>query len=424
MRLHILKHFHAYLVVALLITAVPGQTQTDVYLEIYAKTFQRLSIELFPFTTEQPGAAARQNAALIRDVLSNDLWMSGYFRVDVKEYVSESSNGSGAIARINGSFRLTGDNLTITAHVLDNASNRTILRQSYTDRNANRRAIVHRIADDIVYSLTGEQGIAGSRIAFVQQKSSSVKEISVMDYDGHNIRQLTTDNSINISPAWSPDGSRVCYTTFQNNNPDLYLYNVNTGLKIKLSDVQGLNSAPAWSPDGKQIALTLSSDANAEIYLMDVERRKSRRITYNQAIDSSPSWSPSNRELAFTSDRTGQPQVYIMDTDGMNVRRLTWEGTYNDSPAWSPRGDRIAYVSRTDSGFDIYTIDVTGRNRMRLTDSSGANENPHWSPNGYSLVFSSNRSGPRALYSMFWDGTDQKKLTSGSESYSPAWSSR
>ncbi len=405
--------------------------QTDVYLKVYAKTFQRMEIDLYSFQAETANPEARATAELTTSIVSNDLWMSGYFKVNQKTgnptASNPGSNGTApvpgrALAWLSGNVSLSGQALVLTPHLADRASGRTIIKSDYRGTGGETRALAHRIADDIVYSLTGERGIARSKISYVHETRGGGKEIAVMDYDGLNPAILTSDKSINLSPDWSPDGSKICYTSFQDDNPNLYIKNLRTGTAYKISAENGLNSAPAWSPDGKKLALTLSKDGNAEIYLLDLGKKKLTRLTYNRAIDSSPSWSPSNRELVFTSDRSGGPQLYIMDTDGLNLRRLTYEGGYNDSPTWSPRGDRIAYVSRTASGFDIYTIDVTGENQIRLTDSSSSNEDPSWSPNGFSLIFSSTRTGAKELYSMFWDGSDQKKLTSGGGNYLPAWS--
>lgn len=400
--------------------------QTDVYLKVYTKTFQRMNLDLYPFKGNSGKKDAEVFAAIISEVLKNDLWMSGFFKVSLKygtPATESNSNGAqNALAMLTGEFKLNGSRVSITPQLIDGASGSTILRRDYSGRYDEHRALIHQLADDIVYNLTGEQGIARTKIAFVTENRQGIKEIAVMDYDGKNVKTITSDRSINISPAWSPDGNKVCYTSYRDDNPNLYLVNLRTNTQIRLSAVEGLNSAPAWSQDGKSIALTLSKDGNAEIYLLDVDKKRLKRLTYSGAIDSSPSWSPSNHEIAFTSDRSGSPQVYIMDKDGVNVRRLTYRGSYNDSPNWSPRGDRIAYVSRTESGFDIYTIDVTGENVLRLTDSSGSNEDPSWSPNGFSLIFSSTRNGRKALYSMFWDGSDQKLITDSRVSYSPAWS--
>ncbi|MFQ5639345.1 MAG: Tol-Pal system beta propeller repeat protein TolB [bacterium] len=420
-----------YLFVIILAANSILHSQTDVYLKAYTKTFQRMEIDLYPIRAETGDNPTVSR--MITEVLSNDLWMSGYFKVNIKSgpppLLAHNSNGSSdepssAIAMIIGKFRIEKGGVTIRPEVLDRASGSAIIRSNYRDRLGNERYLVHKIADDVVYKLTGERGFARSKIAFVTQNKDGDKDIFLMDYDGYQKKQVTYDKSINISPAWSPDGRKICFTSYKRGNPDLYVINLRTNTEIRLSKVKGLNTAPAWSPDGKNIALTLSKDGNAEIYILELDKKSFKRLTFSRAIDSSPSWSPSNREMAFTSDRSGSPQIYIMDADGLNLRRLTYEGLYNDSPAWSPRGDKIAYVSRTGSGFDVYTVDVTGENTMRLTYSSKNNENPSWSPNGFALIFSSNRSGKKELYSMFWDGSDQKKLITSGIGYSPAWSPR
>jgi len=408
------------------------QSQTDVYLEIYARTFQRLEIDLYPVVGQSVGRDSEVLTGMISEVLKNDLWMSGYFKINLKQGTpplptndrrTDGASGK-ALAYVSGTFRVHGDDVSIVPVLADRNTGKTILRKEFNGSKERGRYLVHKIADDIVFRLTGEGGIARTKIAYVRELQNSHKEIALMDYDGYHPKTITSDKSIDLSPAWSPDGSQICYLSFKEDNPNLFIYNLKTRKQFKISGLPGLNASPAWSPDGEKIALTLSKDGNAEIYLLQLEKKNYRRLTYNRAIDASPAWSPSNQEIVFTSDRSGSPQVYIMDADGLNTRRLTWEGSYNDSPVWSPRGDKIAYVSRTDSGFDIYTIDVDGENRMRLTDSSGSNEDPAWSPNGYSLIFSSTRSGQKTLYSMFWDGSDQKQLTSDVVSYLPAWSRR
>ncbi|MFQ5675611.1 MAG: Tol-Pal system beta propeller repeat protein TolB, partial [bacterium] len=328
----------SWLIFSLIVCPSLGLAQTDVYLRVYTKTFQRMEIDLFAFAGEPRGGPANDFANLIRDVLSNDLWMSGYFKVNIKSGLPENNARDGhnvnstdsgqTLARVTGTFRFDVNGFTIRPMLVDNASGRTIFKSEHYGRTGTERAVIHQIADDIVYSLTGERGIARSKIAFVEQGKNGAKEIGIMDYDGYGSTLLTSDNSINLSPAWSPDGDHICYTSYQSDNPDLYVKNLRTNSEIRLSHVKGLNSAPAWSPDGSKIALTLSKDGNAEIYLFDIESKKLRRLTYNRAIDSSPTWSPSNREIAFTSDRLGSPQVYIMDADGVDVRRLTYQGSY------------------------------------------------------------------------------------------------
>ncbi|MGH7558366.1 MAG: Tol-Pal system beta propeller repeat protein TolB [Gemmatimonadota bacterium] len=285
----------------------------------------------------------------------------------------------------------------------------------------NFRAAVHQISNTIIKELTGEDGIANTRIAFASRRRGD-KEIFVIDYDGQNPYRVTSLDTISMTPDWHPGGSEICFTTFARGNADLYCASAGGGQAQPLSTHNGLNMAPAWSPDGGRLALTLTKDGNAEIYSLDRSGRSLDRLTFNIGIDTSPTWSPNGRQIAFESDRTGVPQIYVMDAEGANVRQLSRGGEAH-SPAWSPIGDRIAYVERVSGGFQIVTIDADGGGRQVLT-SSGSNEDPSWSPDGLHIAFSSTRAGGSDIYTMDWDGQHIRRVTRGGGFQSPSWSPR
>jgi TolB protein len=285
------------------------------------------------------------------------------------------------------------------------------------------RSFAHQISDNIIEMLTGEKGIASTKIVF-SSKNGEAKELALLDYDGYNLTFLTQNNNLNLFPSWEANGKRILYSNYS--YPDrlvLNLFDLSNGSSRAITSYQGLNYGADWSPDGTKIAMTLSKDGNAEIYLLDLETRKLNRLTNNWAVDCSPVFSPNSREIAFVSDRSGMPQIYLMDIYGGNVRRLTFYGDYNTSPAWSPRGDLLAYVSRqSDYSQQICLTDPGDYEPIQVT-FEGNNEEPSWSPDGLHIVFTSNRTGWWELWSMNWDGTRQKKLTQGlSDAYSPDWS--
>ncbi len=363
-----------------------------------------------------PGAPSARQAG---DVLADDLERSGVF------LVSRAWSGQAPFdvqAVTGGRWRIEGGQAVLEGQVSDFPARRPILQRVYRGPAADWRTLAHEFADDIVLQFTGEPGVSRTRIAFVAAVGRD-KELWLMDLDGANARALTHDRSIALSPAWSPDGSLIAFSTYRDHgSPHLYVVPATGGRLYQVSARPGLNTSPAYSPDGSEIACTLSQDGNPEIYVLDARGGSARRLTDNRAIDTSPSWSPTGQQIAFTSDRAGQPQVYVMDRTGANVRRLTYEIGYSDSPAWSPRGDLIAFVSRTGSGFDVYVVGADGRN-ARLVVSGGANENPHWSPDGRHLVFASNRDGGTALYVSDLDGRPPRKLEPGGRAaLSPAWS--
>ena len=370
-------------------------------------------------------------APKITQVVQDDLKYSLYFRLaEIDSFVLAILGNDlynldgwrelGVQYLLEGSVKIEEDKLKAEVNLMDVLRKKVILTKRYKTAPKSYRALAHAIADDIVLNLTGQKGIFFTKIAYVSINGEH-KEIYICDYDGHNPYPVTNDESINVSPVWSPEGDKLVYTSYKRGNPDLWMTDLKNSQTTLLSSQVGLNSAPAWSPDGKSLALTLTRDKNAEIYLIAPEGEIIRRLTHSWGIDSSPTWSPNGKEIAFTSDRAGYPQIYVMDVEGVNVRRFTYRGDFTDSPCWSPRGDRIAFVSLENGKFDIYTIDVTGENPTRLT-YGGSNENPRWSPDGLHIVFSSDRRGGYEVYTMNWDGSNQKPITFGEGNYNPSWS--
>lgn len=400
------------------------KAQDEVYLKIKSGGFGRIPVYVSVFQSD----SRSETSESLRQVLINDLRLSGYLTVFDKLMMTFNKTESAEPqaspgARIDGDLEFHSNNLTLTISLFELPSERKIIDKKYKATVTGWRWLAHQAADEIVFNLVGEPGIASTRIVFVTETGRG-KELALVDYDGHGMRKLTLNNSLNLSPKWSPDGEKIAFTSYVNNNPDLFVYRAKEAKALKLSNQRGLNSAPAWSPDGKKLAFTMSVDGNAELYAVDSRGGKPRRLTSHPAIDSSPSWSPNGRQIVFTSDRSGSPQLYLMDAEGGNVRRLTFQGNYNDSPAWNPRGDQIAFVSRSENQFHIFTIDINGENLARITQGPGSNENPSWSPDGLWLVFSSNRNGKWDLYIIRADGTDLRQLTLNGGNISPSWSPR
>lgn len=393
--------------------------QSDVRLEYKTGRSQRIRL-----LQEALGADGDRNArayAVQADgVLYNDLDLSAYFHVTrgwVKEEIPFDVQ-----AVIEGKVSLKGSQVTVTGEVKDFPARRLIGRSAHTGTLPELRRLVHRVADDLVYQLTGERGVSETRIAFVSGARGK-RELHVMDLDGFGLQKLT-QGGIAVSPAWTPDGRRLAFSWLHERGWALYQVPAAGGASTHLWTRGGLNISPSYSPDGSTVAFTSSFEGNSEIYTMPAAGGTPRRLTKNRSIDTSPSWSATGQQLTFVSDRTGKAQVYVMDADGANARRLTYGFDYTDLPDWSPRGDQIAFVVRTGGGFDIYTVDVEGRD-PRVVVSGSSNENPRWSPDGRHLVFSSNRDGGWGLYITDADGVSVRRLpTPGAEAKSPAWSPR
>jgi TolB protein len=383
-------------------------------------------------TADAPASAAGP-AQEILETLRDDLRFAGFFDVvDPSLYPLVPSAKSGEVPyddwRSIGAdsvvfCRLTvqGGRIDLEARLFDNPSRTQVFARRYGGGADLARRIAHQVADDLVRHFTGRPGVALSRIAYCS-KHGDGKEIYLMDYDGLRIRRLTTTATINLSPAWSPDGDRIAFVSWRSGRPSIYVTD-NDGKTSRVATAGGdLNSAPAWSPDGRKLVYNSDVDGNSELYVVDLASGRNTRLTQTAGIETSPVFSPNGREIAFTSDRSGHPQVYIMDAEGLNPRRVSADGVFNDSPAWSPQGDRLAYVTRIEGQFDIVILSLVSGTLTRLTHGEGSNEDPRWAPDGRHLVFASNRSGRWQIHTMAADGSDVRQLTRGEASFTPDWS--
>lgn len=282
--------------------------------------------------------------------------------------------------------------------------------------SGNGREMAHQLADQIVKVLTGQDGIASSKIAFVNNR-----EIHLVDYDGYGSRQFTRDNSIALFPSFPTDGKRLAYVSYRSGYPNVVIRGED-GLILGSTQFRGTTTSPSIAPDGR-IAFASSKDGGGmEIYVANSDGSGARRLTRTRnAVNISPRWNPrTGQEIAFISDRGGSPQIYVIGADGANERPLLTLGGQMDSPSWSPDGRFIAFTWDGGGGtFNIHVADVATRQVVRLT-SAGRNESPCWSPDGRHIAFQSNRTGRWQIWQMHLDGSDQRQITR-TGGRSPAW---
>jgi len=421
------------LTIAMMLSPDSTWAQAEVHLEVRGRADDRMVLGLGAFTVGPKDRMWAASASSVADILAVDLTRTRLFDLMDRYAIGDApmrASGeldlwasAGARALVRGEIRGRGERVGIRATVFDLSFRRLIFAREYEGNPQDLRSITHRIADDIVGVLTGVEGTASTRIAFVST-ASQYKEVYVMDADGDGPERITRDASIAMTPCWSPDGRRIVYTSHNRGNWNLYMIDLETRDVRPLSERPGIDAGAVWSPDGSRIAFMLSERGNTDIYTIRPDGTDLRRLTRHPGIDASPSWSPDGRRIVFSSDRGGVPQLYVMDADGTSLHKLSWTDGYEDSPTWSPKGDRIAFVARTETGFDVCVVDPAGENPVRLTTDSGSYEDPSWSPDGRHIVFSSTRNGTSQIYRMDRDGSNQRALTSRGQNVSPAWSPR
>ncbi len=336
----------------------------------------------------------------------------------------ENWRAIGAEGLVQGELRVAQGKAQVRFRVWDTFRCRQLGEISFRERGRPElRRLARVVADDVVERFTGRRGVSSTEIAFVSDNGRRNKEIWVMDADGGNKRRVTNNGSVNLFPAWSPDGQTLLYTSFKGGRSELYLLYRGTRPGRKLIQTRDEKFRGVFVPSDGQIAAVVSNRGNTDIYAVSREGTAPRRLTENRAIESSPTFSPDGRRMAFVSDRTGSPQVWIKDLDTGAEQRLTYNGSYNASPAWSPTGEWIAYAAQAGNNFDIYIINPEGTFTTPVVSHPRSDEDPAWSPDGRKLAFSSNRRGRKELYRVDVTGQNTELLTDGSGSCtSPAWS--
>lgn len=402
----------------------------DVYLglQAYGQGGKGLGVGIAPFDAPSFDAQGAALAKSLRSVIREDLLFESLFNVveggpsPAPKLDSMAWSGLGAHVVIGGDVRTEGDHVHLECRIYDVSSGKALWGKEGTGSKETSRRLAHLLADQLTFQLSGQPGIAHTRIAFVNNRTRK-KEIYVMDYDGANSRQLTSLHSITLLPKWSPDGKAVAFNSYRAGNPDAYVIDADGGNLRMLSGRQGLNTVPAWAPDGHTLAVTLSRGGDPDLYLIDRQGAIIRRLTRATGVDTSPAFSPNGQQIAFVSDRSGNPELYVMDVTGANVQRLTY-GQWVDGPAWSPRGDWIAYERQRSQGrYDIYLIDPSGRNNRVISEAGARNENPSWSPDGRFIAYASDREGGRSrICLMGVDGGSPHCVGDFSgDSTSPSW---
>lgn len=283
------------------------------------------------------------------------------------------------------------------------------------------RMAVHGIADAIEEWITGQRGIAQSRIAFTR-----AGRIWTVDSDGANVTPVTPSG---MSPQWLPSGRGIVYSVLDGARNPIMFTDLSTGAQRLLASAAGIeHTTPAISPDGRTLVYARGSDTGTDLYAQPFDGGPARRVTVGRGRASAqPSFSPDGQRLAFMSDRSGHPEVYISDLDGTNVELLTaaafGDRDYRAGPDWSPDGRLVAFQSRNGGTFQIMTINLRDQSVRQVTND-GRNDDPSWAPDSRHLVLTSNRSGTRQLWVVDIETGRARQLTRGPETRLAAWSPR
>jgi TolB protein len=300
------------------------------------------------------------------------------------------------------------------------------------------RLTVHVASDLLVRWITGEPGMAASRIVFAREVQTRdgdyAKELFVVDSDGEGLRRLTSFGDITLSPSFSPDGTRVLFTSTDVDAgvATIYEMDLETGTRRALNPNRGGQPVtPEYHPNGREIAFSLMDGNRSGLFTYDFGQNCClTHLTGGRWNDVSPTYSPDGTRIAFNSNRLGTaiPQIYVMSARGGEADLVSpyvyGRGGYYTSPDWSPTGERIAFHGRIRRGrYHILVADVRDRGgRVIQLTSEGNNEDPSWAPDGRHIVFVGERNWGYGLFVVDAVTGRLRLLAGGVRASVPDWS--
>lgn len=261
----------------------------------------------------------------------------------------------------------------------------------------------------------------GLWIAFASTRSGSGWDIWKVHRNGESsgLKRLTTYGGFDLEPSWLPTNKIVFAAGSGQGYEDVYTMNNDGTGRTRLTTATDFDEYADWSPDGSKIAYTSVGGQKGgakQIWIMNSDGSNKHRISTEYAIQAA--WSPDGKKIAFKCYRGGY-NICVMNSDGTNIKQLTQESANTHDPDWSPDGSKIIYSSARDGDWELYTMNPDGTNKRQITYNSVEDNFPSFSPDGKYIVFSSFRSGNEEIWIMPYSTSTGITLTypNGGESW-------
>ncbi|MDD3845709.1 MAG: hypothetical protein PHC90_05040 [Syntrophorhabdaceae bacterium] len=394
-------------------------SQAKVYLDVYGTTFKKITIGVPYFKGEKAAGPSSEMSGL----LNRDLDLSGFFitapatlidkelldeGVEKQEVKFASWRSIGIDLVCKARLQVKDGDLTLEAFVYDTLDGSMMLAKRYRAKESEWRRVTHRLADDIIFAVTGEKGIMSSRILFTAGRRN-LKEVYLSDFDGQNVTRLTNYRSITLSPSLSPNGKYLAYTSYREGRPNLYISDFDKKNQIFVDRSEGMKIGTAWL-NNSTLVYSHTSGRTSTIYTYDVGTRSKKVLLQRDGILTSPTVSPDGSRLIFVSDMFGTPQIFSKALPAGEAKRLTYYGNYNSAPSFSPKGDLVAFVAKVSGGFEVCTMNPDGSNQRVLTNDGTVNDSPQFSPCGRYIIYTSLKGGVNKVNVMLFNGDNKRTL--------------
>ena len=230
----------------------------------------------------------------------------------------------------------------------------------------------------------------GQKIALVSRRDGN-REIYVMDVNTGDSVNVTRHPADDWTPAWSPDGSQLAFSSIRSGGWEIYTIDTScfeapetcVDTLAQITTDNNANISPVWSPDGTRFAYNSKANDNWDIFTMTVEGTDIRQVTSAIENDLSPAWSPDGSMIAFESKRDGNVEIYLVDSNGATPPRNVTNLSFADDhgPTWSPDGQSLVFYSNREGNWDIFASSLDGQVVVNLTQTPSRDEQtPAWRP--------------------------------------------
>lgn len=301
-----------------------------------------------------------------------------------------------------------------------------VLTKTYTVNYTQLRHVAHQISNDIYQYLFRLPGIFTSKIAYIlvqpgRTPTQPQYHLVVSDYDGYNPRFAASSNQPMMSAAWSPDGTKIAFVSFQKTFPAIFVVDIQSGSLQQITQLAGVNGAPAWSPDGKRLAYVSSTSGAPKIYEIDLLGHAVKQLTDGYALDTEPCYMPNGKSIVFTSNRSGKPQIYQRFLDSGKIERLTFTGDYNTSANIAADGHTMTLLHQDKQGYNIAIQDLRN-DHFKIVAHDHEDESPKFSPNGKLILYATQKNNKHTLAMVSSNGEIHVLLpASDGDVRSPSW---